>query len=73
MTEDPGTTNPANDNRNAKAAPCPICGRPRDAKYTPFCSRRCSDVDLYRWLKGSYVIPASEEGEAGGGADDKES
>jgi uncharacterized protein len=44
--------------------PCPICGKPRDALYAPFCSRRCADVDLGRWLKGSYVIPgmtAAEE------------
>ena len=39
---------------------CPICGRPRDAKYDPFCSRRCADVDLHRWLKGTYVIPGAE-------------
>jgi uncharacterized protein len=36
---------------------CPICGKPRDERYDPFCSRRCADVDLHRWLKGSYVIP----------------
>ena len=36
---------------------CPICGKPRDARYDPFCSRRCADVDLHRWLKGNYVIP----------------
>ena len=39
-------------------APCPICGRPSDPKVRPFCSRRCADVDLGRWLTGSYVIPA---------------
>ena len=39
---------------------CPICGKPRDAKYDPFCSRRCADVDLFRWLKGGYVIPGGE-------------
>ena len=39
---------------------CPICGRPRDPKYDPFCSRRCADVDLHRWLKGTYVIPGAE-------------
>ena len=38
---------------------CPICGKPRDLKYTPFCSRRCADIDLGRWLKGGYVIPGS--------------
>lgn len=37
--------------------PCPICGKPRDPKHAPFCSRRCADIDLGRWLKGAYVIP----------------
>ena len=36
---------------------CPICRKPTDASYRPFCSRRCADVDLGRWLTGSYVIP----------------
>jgi endogenous inhibitor of DNA gyrase (YacG/DUF329 family) len=36
---------------------CPICGKPRDQKYEPFCSKRCTDVDLSRWLKGVYAIP----------------
>ena len=36
---------------------CPICGRRREPRYDPFCSRRCADVDLHRWLKGGYVIP----------------
>jgi uncharacterized protein len=40
---------------------CPVCGRAVDAKYKPFCSRRCSDVDLARWLNGSYAIPVTEE------------
>ena len=50
---------PAERRPEAKKA-CPICGRPRDAKYDPFCSRRCADVDLHRWLKGTYVIPGAE-------------
>ena len=37
---------------------CPICNKEVDAKYRPFCSRRCADVDLGRWLTGSYAIPA---------------
>jgi len=55
---------------------CPICKRPLPeggdaARVRPFCSRRCADVDLGRWLKGAYAIPAVEtddetEGEAGG-------
>lgn len=36
---------------------CPICGRATEADYTPFCSRRCADVDLGRWLTGAHVIP----------------
>jgi endogenous inhibitor of DNA gyrase (YacG/DUF329 family) len=53
---------PAKDNAKArKARACPICGRPGDEKYDPFCSRRCADVDLYRWLNGNYAIPGSDE------------
>jgi len=38
---------------------CPICAKDvEQTKYRPFCSRRCADVDLGRWLKGSYVLPA---------------
>jgi endogenous inhibitor of DNA gyrase (YacG/DUF329 family) len=39
---------------------CPICRRPASGETLPFCSPRCRDVDLNRWLKGSYVIPATE-------------
>jgi endogenous inhibitor of DNA gyrase (YacG/DUF329 family) len=41
-------------------AKCPICKRPATRDYTPFCSRRCADVDLQRWLVGSYVVPGRE-------------
>lgn len=39
---------------------CPICGKPVVAAYRPFCSRRCADVDLGRWLTESYRVPAEE-------------
>ncbi|TNE37902.1 MAG: DNA gyrase inhibitor YacG [Alphaproteobacteria bacterium] len=39
---------------------CPICGKPVTEKLKPFCSKRCADVDLSRWLKGTYRIPAVE-------------
>ncbi len=46
---------------------CPICGKPQEVRYRPFCSRRCGDVDLQRWLAGAYTVPAvddeSQEGE----------
>lgn len=38
-------------------AECPICGKPADGRFKPFCSRRCADIDLGRWLKGGYAIP----------------
>ncbi len=43
------------------ARPCPICGKPSVRAAYPFCSKRCADVDLNRWLSGSYAIPAREE------------
>ena len=38
---------------------CPICGRCATAETRPFCSRRCADVDLSRWLSGRYAIPGA--------------
>jgi endogenous inhibitor of DNA gyrase (YacG/DUF329 family) len=40
---------------------CPICGKPEDEVFRPFCSKRCSDIDLNRWLSGVYAIPVKEE------------
>lgn len=40
---------------------CPICSRPTEKPYRPFCSRRCADEDLGRWLTGSYAIPAADD------------
>ena len=43
-----------------KSAPrpsCSLCGAPMDPKYRPFCSKRCADIDLHRWLSGNYSIP----------------
>jgi uncharacterized protein len=51
---------------------CPICSRPSDTKYRPFCSRRCADVDLSRWLGGAYAIPDSGESEDGDEGSDSE-
>jgi hypothetical protein len=48
---------------------CAICGRPVLPEYRPFCSRRCSDVDLQRWLAGRYAIPAVEDESAPEGDD----
>lgn len=40
---------------------CPVCKKPTDPAYKPFCSRRCADVDLQRWLAGRYAVPAEED------------
>ncbi len=40
---------------------CPICEKPATPTNRPFCSKRCADVDLGRWLTGQYVIPGKPE------------
>ena len=43
---------------------CPMCGGKRVMRYRPFCSRRCADIDLGRWLNGSYTAPVIEMDES---------
>ena len=45
-------------NKSADVKFCPTCGAPTIHEVRPFCSRRCADVDLGRWLQGVYAIPA---------------
>ncbi len=40
--------------------PCPICNKPSALEHRPFCSRRCADLDLHRWLGGHYRVPTQE-------------
>jgi len=49
------------DTQPGAARKCPICGKPGDEAYRPFCSKRCSDIDLNRWLSGVYAVPVKEE------------
>ena len=49
--------------RAPRQKPCPICGKPAAEPVRPFCSDRCKDVDLHRWLSGAYAIPASGDDE----------
>ncbi len=50
---------------------CPICKAPTETSYRPFCSRRCADVDLSRWLRGVYAVPGeSAEPNQGTSAED---
>jgi endogenous inhibitor of DNA gyrase (YacG/DUF329 family) len=41
----------------AKRPKCPICGKPRVQEFRPFCSKRCTNIDLGRWLEGRYAVP----------------
>jgi endogenous inhibitor of DNA gyrase (YacG/DUF329 family) len=50
---------------------CPICSRPTALAYRPFCSRRCADVDLSRWLGGAYAIPVADDDDDGTSAADE--
>ena len=45
---------------------CPICGKPAVAEFRAFCSRRCADVDLNRWLSGVYAVPGKADEEEDG-------
>ena len=38
---------------------CPLCRRPTAHTYRPFCSKRCADIDLGRWLRGGYALPGA--------------
>ncbi|MDR2901690.1 MAG: DNA gyrase inhibitor YacG [Lactobacillales bacterium] len=42
-------------------AKCPICAKTSILEYKPFCSKKCADVDLGRWLKGTYVVHTDEK------------
>ena len=53
---------------------CPTCERPTETEFRPFCSKRCADVDLARWVNGSYAIPSHDpdDSEAAFEASEKE-
>lgn len=51
---------------------CPVCGKPADPRRPPFCSRRCADIDLGRWLKGGYRVETDERPGAGEGIADSD-
>jgi uncharacterized protein len=55
MAEDADKTS-----RPRRKANCPICKAPTAERWRPFCSSRCADVDLARWLGGQYAIPGGD-------------
>jgi len=40
---------------------CPLCGKPAQPRFKPFCSARCHTIDLARWIGGNYRVPATDE------------
>jgi uncharacterized protein len=57
----------------ASTRACPVCGKPAVEATRPFCSKRCADIDLHRWLSGSYAIPAAPSDEDGDSDEDPKS
>ncbi|MEZ5792385.1 MAG: DNA gyrase inhibitor YacG [Nitratireductor sp.] len=47
-----------------KPRPCPQCGKPSKRESYPFCSSRCADLDLGKWLDGAYAIPAIDDSQS---------
>ena len=39
---------------------CPICRKPASAADRPFCSPRCAEIDLGRWLTEQYMVPGRD-------------
>ncbi|HXW72851.1 MAG TPA: DNA gyrase inhibitor YacG [Methylocella sp.] len=54
----------------APSRPCPVCGQPAALALRPFCSKRCADIDLHRWLSGAYRISGDCRGDAGQAGDE---
>jgi uncharacterized protein len=52
--------------------PCPICKKPSHVKFHPFCSNRCAQIDLGRWLGGTYAVPVVEGADLPDGSKDDE-
>jgi endogenous inhibitor of DNA gyrase (YacG/DUF329 family) len=52
---------PRSEAQPAPQPACAICGKPQVREFKPFCSRRCADVDLHRWMTGVYSVPAVED------------
>lgn len=66
---DPGKSSPVTPLPTG-ARRCPICGKRSVLRHQPFCSGRCADIDLGRWLKGAYRVETEEPAEDGGEANE---
>jgi len=59
MTEPRDPAAPAPTVAASLSTKCPMCGRPAELAHRPFCSVRCADADLGRWLTGQYRVPGA--------------
>jgi hypothetical protein len=59
MKNDKTIPQAANDAVPVMSGECPMCGKPVQLQYRPFCSKRCADLDLSRWLNGVYAVPVA--------------
>ena len=46
--------------KNSGQKKCANCDKLAVPKYRPFCSKRCSDLDLGKWLNEDYRVPVVE-------------
>jgi hypothetical protein len=67
MTKNNDQDRAGSGSRRAKAErrTCPMCGKPTAERTQPFCSKRCQQLDLARWLDGSYRVPTDEPADPG--------
>jgi endogenous inhibitor of DNA gyrase (YacG/DUF329 family) len=54
------------------SAHCPVCGKPTVHEHRPFCSKRCAEIDLGRWLKGGYAVPGQPIDKTGASDDEQD-
>ena len=66
MSAEPENPDPKAVNVRVGAAKCARCDKPVQARYRPFCSQRCADLDLAAWLGESYRVPTNEAPRQGG-------
>lgn len=66
MNEDQNSRSDDPDRQAIRAPLCPMCRKLVVRAFRPFCSVHCANLDLSRWLKGVYAVPAREEDEGDG-------
>jgi endogenous inhibitor of DNA gyrase (YacG/DUF329 family) len=58
--DDPSNSNVRPAGVRVGSASCARCGKPVEARFRPFCSQRCADIDLGAWMTGGYRVETNE-------------